>query len=386
MRSEFQAAISQLTSEKKLPQDVVMETVAKALLAAYQKSTGRGNNVRIEVDKRGDIRIWAAKHVVAVVGDANEEISLGEAQQLNPKAALGEMIEVESPAIFNRIPAQTAKQVILQRIREAEQEYLYESLKDKLDDLVLGIIVRRSDRDKDTFVLDLNGAEALLEPREQVQAEKYRVGQRLRVYVYDIRRSQGKGLQVMVSRTHRNVVKRLFELEVPEIFDGYVEIKGIAREPGSRSKVAVWARQEGLDPIGSCVGVRGTRINNIVNELNGEKIDIILWDPDQATFVANALSPVKPLQVDLRESDHTALVTVAEKQLSLAIGKDGQNARLAARLTGWRVDVIKPGEQPREEDAERAAPAKDLVMEREPRKAPLGGLDLSSLDLDAFND
>jgi N utilization substance protein A len=386
MRSEFQAAISQLTSEKKLPQDVVMETVAKALLAAYQKSTGRGNNVRIEVDKRGDIRIWAAKHVVAVVSDPNEEISLGEAQQLNPKAALGEMIEVESPAIFNRIPAQTAKQVILQRIREAEQEYLYESLRDKLDDLVLGIIVRRSDKDKDTYILDLNGAEALLEPREQVPGEKYRVGQRLRVYVYDIRRTQGRGLQVMVSRTHRNVVKRLFELEVPEIFDGYVEIKGIAREPGSRSKVAVWARQEGLDPIGSCVGVRGTRINNIVNELNGEKIDIILWDPDPATFVANALSPVKPLKVDLRESDHTALVTVAEKQLSLAIGKDGQNARLAARLTGWRVDVIKPGEQPREEAAEKATPAKDLLVEHGSGGVQLGGLDLSGLDLDAFND
>ena len=386
MRSEFQAAISQLTSEKKLPQDVVMETVAKALLAAYQKSTGRGNNVRIEVDKRGDIRIWAAKHVVAIVSDANEEISLGEAQQLNPTAALGEMIEVESPAIFNRIPAQTAKQVILQRIREAEQEYLYESLKDKLDDLVLGIIVRRSDKDKDAYVLDLNGAEALLEPREQVPGEKYRIGQRLRVYVYDIRKSQGRGLQVMVSRTHRNVVKRLFELEVPEIFDGYVEIKGIAREPGSRSKVAVWARQEGLDPIGSCVGVRGTRINNIVNELNGEKIDIILWNADPATFVSNALSPVKPLKVDLRESDHTALVTVAEKQLSLAIGKDGQNARLAARLTGWRVDVIKPGEQPREEAAEKVAPEKDLLEEREPRNVPLGGLDLSGLDLDAFND
>ncbi len=386
MRSEFQAAISQLTSEKKLPQDVVMETVAKALLAAYQKSTGRGNNVRIEVDKRGDIRIWAAKRVVAMVSDPNEEISLGEAQQLNPKAALGEMIEVESPAIFNRIPAQTAKQVILQRIREAEQEYLYESLKDKLDDLVLGTIVRRNERDQETYVLELNGAEAFLPKNEQVPNERYRVGQRLRVYVYDIRRSQGKGLQVMVSRTHRNVVKRLFELEVPEIFDGYVEIKGIAREPGSRSKVAVWARQEGLDPIGSCVGVRGTRINNIINELNGEKIDIILWDPDPATFVANALAPVKPLEVHLRESDHTALVTVAEKQLSLAIGKDGQNARLAARLTGWRVDVIKPGEQPSEEDAERAARSKDTLVERGAGKGRSGSLDLASLDLGAFDE
>src|SRR5262249_6798511 len=202
--------------------------------------------------------------------------------------------------------------------------------------------------------------------------------------VYDIRKSQGRGLQVMVSRTHRNVVKRLFELEVPEIFDGYVEIKGIAREPGSRSKVAVWARQEGLDPIGSCVCVRGTRINNIVNELNGEKIDIILWNADPATFVSNALSPVKPQEVHLRESDHTALVTVAEKQLSLAIGKDGQNARLAARLTGWRVDVIKPGET-REEETEAAA-EKELPVEHEPRHVQVGGLDLSGLDLDAFND
>ena len=365
MRSEFQAAISQLTSEKKLPQDVVMETVAKALLAAYQKSTGRGNNVRIEVDKRGDIRIWAAKKVVALVSDPNEEISLGEAQQLNPKAALGELLDVESPAIFNRIPAQTAKQVILQRIREAEQEYLYESLKDKLDDLVMGTIVRRSEKDKDAYILDITNAEATLEVREQVPGEKYRLGQRLRVYVYDIRKTPGRGLQVMVSRTHRNVVKRLFELEVPEIFDGYVEIKAIAREPGSRSKVAVWARQEGLDPIGSCVGVRGSRINNIVNELNGEKIDIIQWDPEPERFVANALSPVKPLQVDLRESDHTALVTVAEKQLSLAIGKDGQNARLAARLTGWRVDVLKPDEQPPEERPARERPAK----ERPPKPA-----------------
>jgi N utilization substance protein A len=382
MRSEFQAAISQLTSEKKLPQEVVMETVAQALLAAYQKSTGRGNNIRIEVDKRGEIRIWVAKRVVAVVNDANEEISLGEAQQLNPRAALGEMIEVESPALFNRIPAQTAKQVILQRIREAEQEYLYESLKDKLDDLVMGIILRRSDKDQDAYIIDLNGAEAILSKSEQVPNEKYRIGQRLRVYVYELRRKQGSGLQVMASRKHPNVVKRLFELEVPEIYDGYVVIKGIAREAGSRSKVAVMARQEGLDPIGSCVGVRGTRINNIVSELNGEKIDIIQWDADPSTFIANALSPVKPLKVELRESDHTALVTVPEKQLSLAIGKEGQNARLAARLTGWRVDVLKPGE----ESVERPAPAKEAPAERKQKNVGLGGLDLSSFDLDAFDE
>jgi N utilization substance protein A len=179
---------------------------------------------------------------------------------------------------------------------------------------------------------------------EEIASERYRIGQRLRVYVYEVRRVQRNMLQIMVSRTHRELVRRLFESEVPEIYEGTVEIKGIAREPGSRTKMAVMARQEGLDPIGSCVGVRGSRINNVVNELNGEKIDIIQWSPDMPAYVANALSPVKPLRVVLHESDHTAEVVVPEKQLSLAIGKDGQNARLAARLTGWRVDVSKPAE------------------------------------------
>jgi N utilization substance protein A len=186
--------------------------------------------------------------------------------------------------------------------------------------------------------------EGVMPPSEEVPLERYRVGQRLRVYVYDVRRVQGRMLQIMVSRTHRDLVRRLFESEVPEIYEGTVEIKAIAREPGSRSKVAVVARQEGLDPIGSCVGVRGSRINNIVHELNDEKIDIIQWSADPASFVANSLSPVKPLKVELRDFDHTAIVTVPERQLSLAIGKDGQNARLAAKLSGWRVDVTKPAE------------------------------------------
>src|SRR6266851_3066729 len=265
MRSEFQAAIAQLIAEKGLPREVVMETVATALLSAYRKSFGGGENIRIEVDKNGEVRVWATKKVVAQVSNSSEEVS----------------------------------------------------------------------------------------------TERYRVGQRLRAYVYDVRRIQGRMLQIMVSRTHRDLVRRLFESEVPEIYEGTVEIKAIAREPGSRSKVAVVARQEGLDPIGSCVGVRGSRINNIVHELNDEKIDIIQWSPDPATFVANALSPVKPLRVELRESDHTALVTVPERQLSLAIGKDGQNARLAAKLTGWRVDVLKPieGEVYEEQFEESYEPA-----------------------------
>ncbi len=347
MRSEFQAAIAQLIAEKGLPREVVMETVANALLAAYRKSFGGGENIRIEVDKNGEVHVWAAKRVVAQVTDPNEEISLAEAQRLLPRAALGQVIDVDSSVIFNRIPTQTAKQVILQRIREAEHEHLYEQIKNWVGEIRLGTLARKDPVRGWLIDFDLDRAdkvEGVMPPSEEVPTERYRPGQRLRVYVYDVRRIPGRMLQILVSRTHRDLVRRLFEAEVPEIYEGTVEIKAIAREPGSRSKVAVVARQEGLDPIGSCVGVRGSRINNIVHELNDEKIDIIQWSPDPATFVANALSPVKPLKVELRESDHTALVTVPERQLSLAIGKDGQNARLAAKLTGWRVDVTKPAE------------------------------------------
>jgi len=347
MRSEFQAAIAQLIAEKGLPREVVMETVATALLAAYRKSFGGGENVRIEVDKNGEVHVWAAKKVVAQVKDANEEISLAEAQRLYPKAALGQAVDVDSSFIFARIPTQTAKQVILQRIREAEHEHLYDQIKNWVGEIRLGTLTRKDPVRGWMLDFDLDKAdkvEGVMPPSEEVPTERYRTGQRIRVYVYDVRRVQGRMLQILVSRTHRDIVRRLFEAEVPEIYEGTVEIKAIAREPGSRTKVAVYARQEGLDPIGSCVGVRGSRINNTVHELNEEKIDIIQWSPDPATFVANSLSPVKPLKVDLRETDHTALVTVPEKQLSLAIGKDGQNARLAAKLTGWRVDVAKPVE------------------------------------------
>ncbi|MBV8693860.1 MAG: transcription termination/antitermination protein NusA [Chloroflexi bacterium] len=348
MRSEFQAAIAQLIAEKGLPREVVMETVANGLLAAYRKSFSGGENVRIEVDKNGEVHVWASKRVVAQVSDSNEEISLAEAQRLIPKAALGQSIDVDSSFIFARIPTQTAKQVILQRIREAEHEHLYDQIKNWVGEIRLGTLTRK-DPVRGWFLdFDLvdkaDRVEGMMPSTEEVPTERYRVGQRIRVYVYDVRRVQGRVLQILVSRTHRDLVRRLFESEVPEIYEGTVEIKAIAREPGSRSKVAVVTRQEGLDPIGSCVGVRGSRINNIVHELNEEKIDIIQWSPDPATFVANALSPVKPLKVELREVDHTALVTVLERHLSLAIGKDGQNARLAAKLTGWRVDVTKPTE------------------------------------------
>ena len=370
MRSEFQAAIAQLIAEKGLPREVVMETVATALLAAYRKSFGGGENIRIEVDKNGEVRVWATKKIVAQVTDANEEISLAEAQRIEPHAALGQTIDVDSSYIFARIPAQTAKQVILQRIREAEHEHLYDQLKDWVGEIRLGILTRKDPVRGWLFDFDkAERVEGIMPPGEEVPTEHYRVGQRLRAYVYDVRRIPGRMLQIMVSRTHRDLVRRLFESEVPEIYEGTVEIKAIAREPGSRSKVAVVARQEGLDPIGSCVGVRGSRINNIVHELNDEKIDIIQWSPDPTTFVAHAVSPVKPLRVELRESDHTALVTVPERQLSLAIGKDGQNARLAAKLTGWRVDVLKPieGEVYEEQFEESYEPAQTQSAGRRDR-------------------
>jgi N utilization substance protein A len=371
MRSEFQAAIAQLIAEKGLPREVVMETVANALLAAYRKSFGGGEDVRIEVDKNGEVHVWASKRVVAQVANPSEEISLAEAQRLYPRAALGQFVDVDSSSIFARIPTQNAKQVILQKIREAEHEHLYDQIKNWVGEIRLGTLTRKDPARGWSIDFDLDKAdkiEGLMLLTEEVPTERYRVGQRLRVYVYDVRRSQGRVLQILVSRTHRDLVRRLFEAEVPEIYEGTVEIKAIAREPGSRSKVAVVARQEGLDPIGSCVGVRGSRINNIVHELNDEKIDIIQWSPDPATFVANALSPVKPLKVELRESDHTALVTVAERQLSLAIGKDGQNARLAAKLTGWRVDVTKPVEGEVYEEREgRQEPVTTSTMRRHER-------------------
>ncbi|MDQ6644274.1 MAG: transcription termination factor NusA, partial [Chloroflexota bacterium] len=347
MRSEFQAAVAQLIAEKGLPREVVMETVATSLLAAYRKSFGGGENIRIEVDKNGEVHVWALKRVVAQVSDPIEEISLAEAQLIIPNAALGQSIDVDSSTIFNRIPTQTAKQVILQRIREAEHEHLYDLIKNWVGEIRLGTLTRKDPIRGWLVDFDLDKVdkiEGIMPASEEVPTERYRTGQRVRVFVYDVRRSQGRMLQIMVSRTHRDLVRRLFESEVPEIYEGTVEIKAIAREPGSRSKVAVVAHQEGLDPIGSCVGVRGSRINNIVHELNDEKIDIIQWSADPATFVSNSLSPVKPLKVELREIDHTAIVTVPERQLSLAIGKDGQNARLAAKLGGWRVDVVKPAE------------------------------------------
>jgi N utilization substance protein A len=282
------------------------------------------------------VNVYAQKAVVEEVEDPRVDIALDEARRLKPDIELGEIMEFEvTPANAGRIAAQTAKQVVLQRLREAEREMVYEEFSNREGDIVSGLIQRMDARH---VIVDLGKTEGILPPTEQVRSEHYRPGQRMKFYLVEVHRSN-RGPQLILSRTHKNLLKRLFELEVPEIYKGVVEIRSIAREPGYRSKVAVAAQQDGVDPVGSCVGLRGIRIQNIVNELNGERIDVVQWDPDPARFVANALSPAQVTGVSTSEEDNTASVIVPDRQLSLAIGKEGQNARLAAKLTGWRIDI-----------------------------------------------
>ena len=360
MKSEFLMAINQLSAERDLPVQVVLEAVEAALVSAYKRDHGAGQNVTAKIDvDRGTIRVFVHKQVAETVDDERTEIALEEARKIDPEARVGQTLAIEvTPNNFGRIAAQTAKQVIMQRIREAERERVYAEYAEKEGEIVIGTVRSLGDYG---IVLSLGKAEAHLPRSEQIPGERYRPGDRIKAYVTEVEKGT-KGVKITVSRTHRNMLKRLLELEVPEIFNGIVEIKAIAREPGSRSKVAVTSLQPGVDPVGSCVGMRGVRIQNIVNELNGEKIDVVEWSPDMATFIANALSPAKVLNVLLDESTdtRTATVIVPENQLSLAIGREGQNARLAARLTGWRIDIKSATEAAQEllkRPAEAAKPA-----------------------------
>ncbi|HAW59921.1 MAG TPA: transcription termination/antitermination protein NusA [Actinobacteria bacterium] len=317
MNSELIEALRQIEREKRIDPDIILEALKSALVSAYRRDYGAGPNVRVEIDKEtGEIKVFSEK---VVERDGKEEV-----------------VEVEvTPDNFGRIAAQTAKQVILQRIREAERELMYEEYVGREGDIVTGIIEQSDQR---YTLVNLGRVEALLPPTEQIPTERYDHGTRLKTYIVEVRRTT-KEPQIIVSRTHPGLLKRLFELEVPEIFDGFVEIKTVAREPGHRSKVAVASRDPNIDPVGACVGPRGSRVRMIVNELRGEKIDIMEWNEDPSTFVANALSPAKVKGVKIDEEEHTAEVIVPDDQLSLAIGKEGQNARLAAKLTGWRIDI-----------------------------------------------
>lgn len=340
MKSDFYAAISQIAAERGIPKEAIIDVMEKALITAYKRTLGN-NPPPMEVTVRldpltGQARVFAEKQVVDEVFDDRFEIELSEALKHKPDAQLGETIMVEStPNDFGRIAAQTAKQVVLQGIKEVEREHVYGEYMNREGELITATVQRMA---RGNVILEMGKAEAILPPKEQVENDRYYHGQRLKVYLMEIRK-EDRGPRLIVSRTHKNLILRLFEMEVPEIYNGTVEIKSIAREPGLRTKVAVAARQEGIDPVGSCVGMRGIRIQNIVNELNGEKIDVVQWSPDPKEFIANALSPAQVVEVHLNEDEHTALVIVPDKQLSLAIGKEGQNVRLAAKLTGWRIDI-----------------------------------------------
>ncbi|KUK32675.1 MAG: Transcription elongation protein NusA [Thermoanaerobacterales bacterium 50_218] len=337
LNSEFISALREIEKEKGIGMDTLIEAIEAALLSAYRKNFGSAQNAHIEINREtGEIRVFARKTVVEEEKDPRNEISLENARAINPQVNLGDKIEVEvTPRDFGRIAAQTAKQVVVQRIREAERGVIYEEFVNKEGDIVTGIVRRQEGK---IVFIDLGRTEAILAPSEQVPTEKYVRGDRLKTYVVEVRKTT-KGPLILVSRTHPGLLKRLLELEVPEIYEGVVELKAIAREPGVRSKIAVHSRDENVDPVGACVGPKGMRIQAIVNELRGEKIDVIKWDSDPQVFIANALSPAKVISVKIDENEKAARVIVPDYQLSLAIGKEGQNARLAAKLTGWKIDI-----------------------------------------------
>ncbi len=341
---ELMLAINQVCHERQLSIDVVLEAVEVALIQAFKKNYNGNHSITAQVDpKSGKATIFIEKMVVEAVQDERNEISLEQARAINPRVKEGELVAIDSTpeGDYGRIAAQTAKQVILQRIREAERDALYNTYAEREGEIVNGTVHKI---DSHQVTLSLGKVEAYLPRGEQIPTERYNEGQRLRAYVASVKKAS-RGPEIIVSRTHRNMLRRLLEVEVPEIYNGTVEIKSIAREAGYRSKVAVAALQEGVDPVGSCVGMRGTRIQSIVNELNGEKIDVVQWNPDLSYFIANSLSPAKVMNVMLSdEKGKTAVVVVPDKQLSLAIGKEGQNARLAAKLTGWRIDIKSASE------------------------------------------
>ena len=364
MKSEFLLAITQLSAEKNLPKDVVLTAVEAALVSAYKKDNfSPTQNIAVKIDPNsGKVEVWVEKAVARLASDRLTEISLRDAKKIKEDAEVGDMIMVEStPANAGRIAAQTAKQVILQRLHEAEHSAIFEEFADREGDVVSGVVQRF---ELGQVYIDLGRTEAILPPSEQVRTERYRVGQRLKVVLLQVARTS-KGPKVIVSRSHPELLRRLFEMEVPEVYNGTVEIKGIAREAGYRSKIAVSAKQEGIDPVGCCVGLRGIRIQNIVSELNGEKIDVVMWNEDVTNYIANALSPAHIVTVVLNEEEQAAEVVVPDKQLSLAIGKEGQNARLAAKLTGWRIDIKSSSIAEAEKQREPVAVAEEEQEETE---------------------
>jgi N utilization substance protein A len=366
-KDEVILALKAIAEEKGISEEMLFETLEDAMIAAYKKNylTTGSQNVRVNIDKEtGEIKVFALRQVVEEVQDMQDEISLEEAKEINPKYELLDFVENEvTPANFARVAAQSAKQIVTQRIKEAERSILYNQYHEKEFDVITGTVQRK---DKGNIYIDLGKTETVLTPSEQIPGETYEFNDKILLYIVEVKQNP-KGPMISVSRTHPGLVKRLFEKEVPEIYDGIVEIKAISREAGSRTKIAVYSNDPEVEPMGACVGPRGTRVQNIVNELRNEKIDIIKWSKDPKEFIANSLSPSKVLDVIIVENGNSCKVIVDDNQLSLAIGKEGQNVRLAAKLTGWKID-IKSKKQYEAELAEKAAREEalaELELEKE---------------------
>ncbi len=338
-----------LTKTKGFAPEVIFESLEAALLQAYRKEPSSNPDAYVELNREtGEYKVMAKKEVVEAVETPETQISLEDARQQSPRFEIGDVVEMNvTPANFGRSAAHTAKQMLIQRLKESERSVVFEEYFSREGDIITGIIERVEGKN---VYINLGKTEAILPPTEQIATETYREGDRIKCYIVEVKKTT-KGPQIMISRTHPGLLKRLFELEVPEIFEGVVELKSVAREPGMRSKIAVYSRDENIDPVGACVGPKGQRVQHIVDELHDEKIDIVKWNEDPAIYIANSLSPAKVVSVDVNEEEKASRVVVPDYQLSLAIGKAGQNARLAAKLTNWKID-IKSETQAQEEPFE----------------------------------
>ena len=335
---ELIKALEELEKEKGIEKEYLLESIETALVTAYKKNFDSLENVKVEMDnKTGATHVYSVKDVVKEVEDNTLQISVEKAKKINKTLKEGDKVEIEIvPKDFGRIAAQTAKQVIIQKLREAERNIIYTEFNDRKGEIVSGIVQKA---DNNIVIMDLGKLEGIMPTKEQIPTEKYKVNDKIKGYVLDVERGEKGAPQVIVSRSHPDFVRKLLEFEIPEIYEGLIEIKSVSRDPGYRSKVAVYSPDENIDPVGSCVGQKGVRIQNVINELNGEKIDVIEWNPDPAIFISAALLPAKIMAVDIKEEEKFAQVIVPDDQLSLAIGKSGQNARLAARLTNWKIDI-----------------------------------------------
>ncbi|MEI3356158.1 MAG: transcription termination factor NusA [Clostridia bacterium] len=360
---ELILALEELEKEKGIKKDYLLESIETALVTAYKRNFDALENVRVEMDKQtGATHVYSVKEVMEKANDEATEISIKEAQKINPDLGEGDTVEVEIvPRDFGRIAAQTAKQVIIQKLREAERDIIFNEFNERKGEIVSGLIQKA---DHNIVVMDLGKLEGVMPAKEQIPTEKYKVNEKVKGYVLDVERGAKGAPQVIVSRSHPDFVRKLLEFEIPEIYEGVIEIKSVSRDPGYRSKVAVYSPDPNIDPVGSCVGQKGVRIQNVINELNGEKIDVIEWNENPSIYIASALLPAQILAVDVKEEEKFAQVIVPDDQLSLAIGRSGQNARLAARLTNWKID-IKSETQFREMLAQAQNPETEEAEENE---------------------